>query len=94
MKFYTYDCSEDDKTCPEDIKRQLPAVTGYSPAGINPYTNKPLVHTRDYAGAVSKSSLMEFLKKNIPYRGKFVTDDNMEEFLEEDLNKVILFSDK
>jgi len=41
-----YDCSMDEKLCPEDVRANLPSVEGHQPAGLNPYTNKPLVHKR------------------------------------------------
>jgi len=93
--FVGVDCTEDEKMCPPKVKEVLPALTAYVPAGVNPYTQKPLVYTRDYQGPVSPKDIGDFLIKNMHFLGEMLDLDNEEWFFgSKELNKVVLFTDK
>lgn len=95
FKFVGVDCTDDEKMCPPKVKESLPALTAYVPAGINPYTNKPLVYTRDYQGPVSPKDIGDFFIKNMHFLGEILDLDNEEWFFEnKELKKVVLFTDK
>lgn len=94
MRFFAYDCAYDPKTCSPEIKESLPMISAYVPGGMNPYTGKPLVYQRNYEGSGSPDELGSFLRKNTPYLGTYLTTENLEGFLADTLNKVILFTNK
>ena len=93
VKFYAYDCSNDPTVCDPSILSELPAIQLYVPAGINPYTGKPLVNERNYQGNLSGKALGEFIMDNIPYLGDHLYSEN-DEFWKESQNKTILFTNK
>ena len=88
MRFFAYDCS----VCSEEVKQTLPSFTLQVPAGLNPYTSKPLVHERGFEGDIK--DLDKFLAKNIPYLGEEVTSENEQDILQDQQNKVFLFTSK
>ena len=95
FKFVGVDCTDNEQMCPPQVKESLPALTAYVPAGLNPYTQKPLVYTRDYQGPVSPKDIGDFLIKNMHFLGEILDLDNEEWFFgDKELNKVVLFTDK
>jgi hypothetical protein len=95
FKIVAFDCSDDEKACAEDVKPQLPAVQARTPAGLNPYTGKPLVHNREFTGEVNPKTLSKWILDNMPYLGETLNPSNIEEYLNDpDMNKVILFTNK
>jgi hypothetical protein len=88
------DCSDDETICPKENIASLPALSGYQPAGLNPYTGKPLVHKRDYEGVLGQKELVDWIADNAAHFGAKLDILNIKDFLAEDLNKVLLFSNK
>ncbi|CAG9329135.1 PDILT_2 [Blepharisma stoltei] len=94
VKVYAYDCADDEQLCPENIKAELPIFEAHVPAGLNPYTGKPLVHKRKFEGEIAYKEVSDFLLTNIPFLGEVLNKEN-EDFLNENqLNHAILFSSK
>lgn len=93
-KVIALDCTNDDKVCSKETRQNLPALSGYQPAGLNPYTGKPLVHKRDYEGVMGLKELTDWLANYAAYFGEDLDNQRIENFLKEDLNKVLLFSNK
>jgi thioredoxin-like negative regulator of GroEL len=85
--------------CSDDVIDMLPGVQAKVPAGLNPYTGKPLIHTRDFrggeGGAVSPKIVSKFILDNMPYLGETLKPSNLQEYLDDkDMNKIILFTNK
>jgi hypothetical protein len=93
-KVVALDCTYDSEACPKEIRSSLPALTSYQPAGLNPYTGKPLVYQRDYEGMIGEKELTDWLASYTAFFGEELNDDNFKAFSEEELNKVLLFSNK
>ena len=94
IKFFAFDCRSDPSVCPEEYLPQLPSVTAYVPEGIDPSTGKPLVNERAYTGSISGKDIGEFFANCIPYLGDFLDSKNLPQFLKEEGNKTILFTNK
>lgn len=95
MRFVAIDCTADYKTCPEDVRERLPALSVYIPQGLNPYTGQPWVKTETYKGAISPRELSEFLLEHMPFLGEKLDADTAKSFFQDtDSNKVVLFTDK
>jgi len=95
MRFLAVDCTADYKTCPEDIRERLPALSVYIPQGVNPYTGLPWVKAEAYKGAISPRELSEFLLAHMPFLGEKLHTDTAQSFFQDtDTNKVVLFTDK
>jgi hypothetical protein len=94
VKFVALDCDDVPDICKPEVRSQMPIFQGYVPAGINPYTNKPLVHEKGYQGAVSSKDIGNFFTEHMPYLGEYLTLDNIDRFQSEEGNKVILFTNK
>jgi len=75
-----YDCSMDEKLCPKDDPPQLPIIDGHQPAGLNPYTGKPLIHRREFKGGpngeVNNKTLSKFILDNMPFLGETLKEKN------------------
>ena len=94
VKFVALDCDDVPDLCKPEIRSQMPIFQGYVPAGINPYTNKPLVHEKGYQGAISFKDISNFFTEHVPYLGEYLTPDNIDRFQSEEGNKLILFTNK
>ena len=94
VKVLALDCISNPTMCKEDIIPKLPIFQGYVPAGLNPYTGKPLIHERPYQGVIAVKEIGDFFNNHIPYLGEFLTPDNNENFVTEENNKVVLFTNK
>lgn len=94
VKFIALDCDQVPHICKPELRSQMPVFQGYAPGGINPYTGKPLVNDRPYQGAISAKDIGNFFTENVPFLGEYLTQENNEKFLEEEGNKVLLFTNK
>ena len=95
MRFIAIDCTTDYKTCPEDIRERLPALSVYIPEGLNPYTGQPWVRTEVYKGAISPRELSEFLLDHMPFLGEKLTTDTAKYFFDDtEIPKIVLFTNK
>ncbi|CAG9329634.1 PDILT_3 [Blepharisma stoltei] len=94
VRVYAIDCTDDEKLCPEKVKAELPIFEAHVPAGLNPYTGKPLVHQRRFEGRIAYKEISDFLLTNIPYLGEELNEDKEEYLKEKNLNHVILFTNK
>ena len=94
VKFLSFDCTDEPGVCNEEMIEKLPVFQGYVPAGLNPYTGKPLVHSRGYQGLIAAKEISEYFNTNIPYLGETLSKETNEAFLNEESNKVILFTNK
>jgi hypothetical protein len=63
---------------------------------LNPYTEKPFIKVREMPPGESLTSkvITEFVLNNMPFLGEILDKENLRDFLAEDLNKVILFTNK
>ena len=94
VKFVALDCDDVPDLCKPEIRSQMPIFQGYVPAGINPYTSKPLVHEKGYQGAISVKDIGNFFTEHVPYLGEYLSPETMDRFQSEEGNKVILFTNK
>jgi Thioredoxin len=94
LKILALDCGLNSDVCGNELISKLPLFQGYVPAGLNPYTGKPLIHERPYAGIIASKEISEFFNNNIPYLGEYLTPENKESIMSEKLNKVFLFTNK
>jgi hypothetical protein len=94
IQFVAFDCSSDPAVCPPENLPMMPSVQAFVPAGLNPYTGKPLVYERQFQGNVLGKELGEFFHTNVPYLGSYLESATLEEFLSENSTKTILFTNK
>ncbi|OMJ91586.1 hypothetical protein SteCoe_5844 [Stentor coeruleus] len=92
--FLAISCEREENLCNNNIMNSLPAFQAYIPGGINPYTSKPLIHERPYQGKITLKDISNFFNENIPYLGDFINVSSNEEFLAQEGNKVLLFTNK
>lgn len=94
IDFVVINCENEESLCKEELRSNLPVFQGYVPAGLNPYTGKPLVHERPYQGLIAAKEISSFFNEHIPYLGEFIENTSNKDFLEQEGNKVILFTNK
>lgn len=94
LKILALDCTEETETCDQSIMEKLPIFQGYVPAGLNPYTGKPLIHDRPFQGVIGSKEIGDFFNNNIPYLGEYLQSESNQDFVSENINKVILFTNK
>ena len=93
-KFFVFDCLSDSTSCDQENLSYLPSLTAYVPGIYDFDTQKYSVYQNSYTGDISSKEIGEFIMNNIAYHGHFLDFSNFDEFLQEENNKVILFTNK
>ena len=92
VKFYSVSCEEDPDFCTDENKFELPVIQAYIPRGLSPMTEKEVVSEVVYKDKIHPDNLFDFIKSHIPYLGDYVSSEYLEEFLNLNGWKILMFS--
>lgn len=92
VKVYSVACEEDPDFCTDENKFELPVIQAYIPRGLSLMTEKEVVSEIVYKDKIHPDNLFDFIKSHLPYLGDYVSSDYLEEFLNLNGWKIIMFS--
>lgn len=78
--------------CPD--KESVPNITAYHPKAIDHADSQLILTKHLFTGDMSNLTMKEYIRKNAPFLGDILTIENLSEFMNFEISKLILFTEK